>query len=132
MIEAIRHGAPSASDGRVSLDHVYKWARENTLAWTTGKRLKQEPIRICRTKGEIFLASRALSVEQRLAAAELQIRYQADTIRELRAEREQLLTEVATLERSHGSERSGAATSKFSPNLVKRTLLWLVAAAETA
>jgi uncharacterized caspase-like protein len=97
VVEAIRHGAPAGTDGQVSLDHVYEWAREGILAWTAGKRLKQEPVRICRTKGEIHIATRPLSTEQQLEAARAQLRAQQETIARLRSEVDRLADQQAAL-----------------------------------
>ena len=84
LVEALRHGAAVGADGRVSLDRTYAWTRNRILDWTAGKRLKQEPVRICRTKGDICIASRSLNLEQQLTAANEQVRADQQTIDQLR------------------------------------------------
>jgi len=97
LVEALRHGAPVEPDGRVLLDRVYDWARNGILAWTAGKRLKQEPVRICRTKGDIHIASRSLSIEQRLEVAKAQIHTHQQTIDRLREDIQRLSEENAAV-----------------------------------
>ena len=82
LVEALQHGAPVNAEGCVTLDAVYESSRAGILDWTAGKRLKQEPVRICRTKGDIPIATRSLSIEQQLEAA----RAQEETICRLREE----------------------------------------------
>ena len=96
LVEAIRHGAPVGTDGQVALDRVYESTRSNILAWTAGKRLKQEPVRICRTKGEIHIASRSLSLEQQLEIAQDQTRSHLQMI-------DKLQQEVSLLEEENGN-----------------------------
>ncbi len=84
FVEALRHGAAVGADGRISLDRAYEWTRNSILDWTAGKRLKQEPVRICRTKGDIYIASRAPDLEQQLKAANEQIRTDQQTIDKFR------------------------------------------------
>ena len=93
LVEALRHGAPVGVEGCVTLDAVYESSRAGILDWTAGKRLKQEPVRICRTKGDIHIATRSLSVEQQLVAARDQVRGQEETIRRLSEEAERLSQE---------------------------------------
>lgn len=97
LIEALRHGAPVGVDGRVTLDAVYENARAAILAWTSERRLKQEPVRICRTKGDIHIAARPLSVEQQLTALKSLDCAQEQIIARLRQELAQQVEENASL-----------------------------------
>ncbi len=108
LAEAISRGAPVSPDGRVSLDRVYETTREGVLAWATGNRVTQEPVRLCRLKGDIFIASRPLSNDQRLQAAQSQIADQAETISQLRAETAKLAQENKALKKRLHKKNTGA------------------------
>ncbi len=115
LAEALRHRAPVGIDGRVTLDAVYENTREGILAWTSDKRLKQEPVRICRTKGDIHIAMRSLSVEQQLDAARGHIREQEETIRRLRVEVEKLTGKNKALEEKNKSLADTVAIKRAAP-----------------
>lgn len=66
--------ATVAPDGRVTLDAVYDWTRRKVLQWTADKRMRQEPVRICRMKGQIAIGARELSVQEQLRHARDEIR----------------------------------------------------------
>jgi len=120
LVEALRHGAPVEPDGRVLLDRVYDWARNGILAWTADKRLKQEPIRICRIKGDIHIASRSLSVEQQLKAAQAQLDTQQDTITKLRTESERLSKDNEKLQKRLKSCTQGNNKPESNSRTAKR------------
>ncbi len=70
LAEAIKESAPAEADGRVTLDGVYNATRERVLEWSRSKRIKQEPVRICRGSGSFGIAQRRLTTEERLKRAE--------------------------------------------------------------
>lgn len=95
--EAVRHGASVGVDGQVTLDRIYEWIAKNLQTWSANKRLKQEPVRICRTKGEIPIAQRHMTLDQQLISAQEQIKLGNETICRLRAETERLVEDKASL-----------------------------------
>jgi len=97
LVEAVRYAAPVNTEGQVSLDEIYEVTRDGILAWTGGKRLRQEPVRICRLTGSIHLASRPLSIEQKLAAAQAQVQAQSQIINTLRKEVDRLAEKTVGL-----------------------------------
>ena len=58
LSEAIRKGASPDAHGNVNLDSIYECVREDVWNWCGGRRVKQEPVRICRVRGQISLAQR--------------------------------------------------------------------------
>jgi len=101
LAEAIRDAAPPDHEGAVTLDSVYDWTRRKVLDWTAEHRLKQEPVRICRVKGQIPIAIRPMAIEERLEQAQAEIARRdgelnevRDAIEKLREEKSQLAQRV--------------------------------------
>lgn len=92
--EALTGGAPSGTSGFVTADSVYSWTRQKVVDWAASRRLKQDPIRICRSKGEITLARRALTAEQRLQQAVFEIQTLKDLVAQQRETIESLETQL--------------------------------------
>ena len=80
-------------------------------------------MRICRTKGDIHIATRSLSLEQQLEAAKMQIRGRDETIETLRAEIDRLATEVVSLQRqiAKSGKTSDSVDEPFTPTLITGT-----------
>lgn len=93
LTEAVRQSALPDTDGNVTLDSIYDWTRQKVLDYSSNKRLRQEPVRICRVKGQISIAGRPLSLEQRLAQARSAILAQRATIARLKEEVKNLQAE---------------------------------------
>jgi len=96
FVEAIQHGAVPETDGNILLDRVYDWTTSSIQHWTSGKRLKQTPVRISHTQGNIAIASRPLTTEQRLEVAQSQLVTQNDMIAQLRLDIKTLSSESET------------------------------------
>jgi hypothetical protein len=73
LAEAIREAAAPDPDGCVTLDRVYDYTREKVCSWTAGRRIRQEPVRICRVSGQIGIAARSLTPAQQLERAKAEI-----------------------------------------------------------
>ena len=58
LVEAICSGALPDSHGNVTLDSVYEWVRKGVWDWCGDRRVRQEPVRICRIRGQISVARR--------------------------------------------------------------------------
>ena len=106
LSEALQHGATAGPEGSITLDAVYQSTRAGILDWTAARRLKQEPVRICRTKGDIHIAARSLSLEQQLAAAKTQVRAHEETIARLRQELAQLTEEKTAPGQQSGKDET--------------------------
>jgi hypothetical protein len=90
---------PANAQGLVTLDAVYSWVQNKVQAWAAARRLSQNPVRICRTRGEIAIAWRPLTTEQQLQQALAEVESLKDTVEELRDTRRELDTQpAATLE----------------------------------
>jgi len=97
LTEAIREAAPAEPDGSVTLDSVYDATRGSVLDWTQHRRIRQEPVRICRVSGQIPIASRQLTAEQRLKYADAEIQALKE---KLALKAKQYQYEIAQLKRS--------------------------------
>lgn len=127
IAEALQHGAPVEPDGRVLLDRVYDWTRNGILAWTAGKRLKQEPVRICRVKGNIPIASRSLTLEQQLKVAKAQLETQHETIAKLQMEVDRLKKTNTALEQSASKPPKENNDKSYETHRVRRYVASAVA-----
>jgi len=117
LTEAIREAAPAAVDGTVSLDAVYDVTRDRVLEWSSTRRVVQEPVRICRISGTIPIARRALTPEQRLAAADAEIRRLRELLSKLEEDNKRLSREKTEAEEA--LERLDSENKRLSAEVVR-------------
>ncbi len=74
LSQALKGETPPDERGVITLDAVYEWTRRKVREWSSSRRITQEPVRICRTRGQIALRQLELSKEQQLKVARNQIK----------------------------------------------------------
>jgi len=116
MTEGLRQAAPANTAGDVTLDALYEWTHKSLSDWASSRRVKQEPIRICRTKGSISIAHRSLTLEEQLQQAKAEITDQEckihdmeDTVERVQIENERL--RHGALGITERGQTSGGATA---------------------
>ena len=113
FVEAIRESKPTEPGGNVSLDVEYDYAYRKVIEWTKAHRIKQEPVRISRSKGaQIAIASRALSVEKRLAYAQAEALRLRATVAQREMECEEMHGQKARLADEITSLKQAIARAK--------------------
>jgi uncharacterized caspase-like protein len=68
LAEGILGSSQPDAGGKVTLDSVYSWVRHEVMDWTAGHRVTQEPVRACRTVGDIEIGRRGTRTPQDAAS----------------------------------------------------------------
>jgi len=111
LTESIKQTAAPDADGALTLDSVYDQTRRKVLEWCGDRRIKQDPVRICRMSGQIVIGKRQLSIEQQLEQARKQIVDLSGQIGAKEAEIRKLIEE------KHGLEEQLVALSQVQNEL---------------
>ncbi len=129
LVESILRGAPANALGQVPLDSVYQWTREKVSHWAASRRLRQEPVRIVKTHGDIMIGSRQLTVEEKLQQAQEEIVSLKKTVGTQQAEVVKLHKQLAekdkksVRDRKRGGKKSNPVDWK---TWQKREQIWAV------
>lgn len=105
LAEAINTAVEPDSSGNVTLDAVYDWVRQKVSDWSAGRRVRQDPIRFCRTKGVAAVGKRPLTTGQMLEQARVEVRSLEGVVEKLRSKVEELKDENEELRASRTDKK---------------------------